>query len=429
MSDKQSKFQNSMHQWNRTEKVPNDPKNRSKSYGHVPAPTAEPPSQPSTILTTPRDNFPNSNFPPTKECTTCMAISQMVTKMQDMLTSPPRRSGKKVKMATHKVVINPELATLPDIAKQIIGPLGTNIRPIHEATGAKIRLRGIGSGHLEGPRRSECPLPLHICISATSRDASDSALARVQSLLASLNAGSTPPPQEHTLLLATVNEGKCDDTKVLLLSDWASSQNVDVCLVAEAAFAGRSPPIQPDDHIWIGPLKQRKGGAGFLIRRNLFERNPCVQITQHAGFEWALAVWSPTPDTAFISGYITPPGSNNPAVLDSFLEALSEVSSPFPKCVLGGDFNAPSSHSSSRKRLDEWTRASGFNQCNPGVITHYHKPESAGTDLDLLYARNIGSSYAPPPPGSHTGHLRQLLRVSMEHSPPTPPSNPNPRNR
>lgn len=54
-----------------------------------------------------------------------------------------------------------------DLSKKIIGRGGCNTRSIFETTGAKIRLRGSGSGHLEwvGQRyRREAPVPLMLAI-------------------------------------------------------------------------------------------------------------------------------------------------------------------------------------------------------------------------------------------------------------------------
>jgi len=54
------------------------------------------------------------------------------------------------------------------VAQKIIGQKGNNMKRIVDSTGAKLRLRGKGSGYLEGPTRMESPEPLHLCVSCTN---------------------------------------------------------------------------------------------------------------------------------------------------------------------------------------------------------------------------------------------------------------------
>jgi len=49
--------------------------------------------------------------------------------------------------------------------KKIIGRAGCNMKAIFDATGAKVRLRGKGSGHLEGGK--EAPVPLMLVVTCT----------------------------------------------------------------------------------------------------------------------------------------------------------------------------------------------------------------------------------------------------------------------
>lgn len=55
------------------------------------------------------------------------------------------------------------------VARRIIGQKGINMKEIVARTDAKLRLRGRGSGYLEGLGRQESPEPLHLCVSCTSR--------------------------------------------------------------------------------------------------------------------------------------------------------------------------------------------------------------------------------------------------------------------
>lgn len=56
-----------------------------------------------------------------------------------------------------------------ELNKKIIGRGGCNMKAIFDATGAKVRLRGRGSGHLEGGREAPVPLMLAVtCIGSVS---------------------------------------------------------------------------------------------------------------------------------------------------------------------------------------------------------------------------------------------------------------------
>lgn len=56
-----------------------------------------------------------------------------------------------------------------DVNKKIIGHGGANTKRIYEKTGAKIRLRGRGSGHNEG-ERGEAPVPLMLAVTSDTRN-------------------------------------------------------------------------------------------------------------------------------------------------------------------------------------------------------------------------------------------------------------------
>jgi hypothetical protein len=55
------------------------------------------------------------------------------------------------------------------VARRIIGQKGINMKEIVARTDAKLRLRGRGSGYLEGLTKTESPEPLHLCVSCTTR--------------------------------------------------------------------------------------------------------------------------------------------------------------------------------------------------------------------------------------------------------------------
>jgi|EP00927_Polykrikos_kofoidii_P077594 hypothetical protein len=57
-----------------------------------------------------------------------------------------------------------------DLVPMLIGRGGANMRKIAEATNAKIRVRGRGSGHLEVNGTSEAPTPLMVAVTSDKRD-------------------------------------------------------------------------------------------------------------------------------------------------------------------------------------------------------------------------------------------------------------------
>jgi len=62
-------------------------------------------------------------------------------------------------------------ATGFDLVPMLIGHGGSNVRRIVDATGAKIRIRGRGSGHLEVDGKFEAPTPLMWAVTADYEDA------------------------------------------------------------------------------------------------------------------------------------------------------------------------------------------------------------------------------------------------------------------
>jgi hypothetical protein len=73
------------------------------------------------------------------------------------------------------------------VARRIIGQKGANMKRIVEATGAKLRLRGKGSGYLEGPLKEESNEPLHLCISCVTQHGYNEAVAEVARILESVH--------------------------------------------------------------------------------------------------------------------------------------------------------------------------------------------------------------------------------------------------
>merc|ERR1712224_305147 len=71
-----------------------------------------------------------------------------------------------------------------NVVRKLLGDKGSNMKAIVENSGAKLRIRGRGSGFLEGPDKCEASdEPLMICLSATSQEGFKSATEDVESLL------------------------------------------------------------------------------------------------------------------------------------------------------------------------------------------------------------------------------------------------------
>jgi len=72
------------------------------------------------------------------------------------------------------------------LVKRILGKAGNNMRRIAEECSAKVRLRGIGSGFLEGADGREANMPLQLNVSCTDFDSYQGAVDRVSALLKDL---------------------------------------------------------------------------------------------------------------------------------------------------------------------------------------------------------------------------------------------------
>merc|ERR1711959_871662 len=71
-----------------------------------------------------------------------------------------------------------------NVLRKLLGDRGSHMKTIAENTGAKLRIRGRGSGYLEGPDKKEASdEPLMICVSAQTKKGFDSAVEDVESLL------------------------------------------------------------------------------------------------------------------------------------------------------------------------------------------------------------------------------------------------------
>jgi len=69
------------------------------------------------------------------------------------------------------------------VVRKLLGPSGKHMKDIAEATGAKLRLRGRGSGFKEGPEQVEADEPLMLCISTPEPRGHEVAVRLVRELI------------------------------------------------------------------------------------------------------------------------------------------------------------------------------------------------------------------------------------------------------
>ncbi|EER19976.1 hypothetical protein Pmar_PMAR006873 [Perkinsus marinus ATCC 50983] len=97
-------------------------------------------------------------------------------------TSEPMRSGS-IRKYTCRFDIGIDNDREFQVARRIIGNKGSNMKRIVGLSNAKLRLRGQGSGYLEGAIRQESPDPLHLCISCITRNGYLAAVEETKTLL------------------------------------------------------------------------------------------------------------------------------------------------------------------------------------------------------------------------------------------------------
>merc|ERR1712139_414351 len=95
---------------------------------------------------------------------------------------PRRQAPEKKLLCRYSVCIEQDRAY--NVVRKLLGDRGSHMKHIAESTGAKLRIRGRGSGFLEGPDQKEASdEPLMLCISASTREGFDDAVQDVESLL------------------------------------------------------------------------------------------------------------------------------------------------------------------------------------------------------------------------------------------------------
>jgi len=66
------------------------------------------------------------------------------------------------------------------VVRRLLGSGGMHVKAIAEESGAKLRLRGVGSKFLEGPEKKESSDPLMLCVSAPTDAGYDIAVRRIR---------------------------------------------------------------------------------------------------------------------------------------------------------------------------------------------------------------------------------------------------------
>eukprot|EP00448_Togula_jolla_P006207 CAMPEP_0170617660 /NCGR_PEP_ID=MMETSP0224-20130122/26539_1 /TAXON_ID=285029 /ORGANISM="Togula jolla, Strain CCCM 725" /LENGTH=462 /DNA_ID=CAMNT_0010943573 /DNA_START=49 /DNA_END=1437 /DNA_ORIENTATION=+ len=83
------------------------------------------------------------------------------------------------------------------LVRRIIGTKGAHMKKIVKQTDAKLRLRGVGSGYLEGSSQKESSEPLQLCVSCMSSEGYHTAVALVEELLESVYQDYSAFCKEH----------------------------------------------------------------------------------------------------------------------------------------------------------------------------------------------------------------------------------------
>merc|ERR1719253_192001 len=97
--------------------------------------------------------------------------------------SPSGDDGRSVRKYTCRFDIGIENDKEFQVARRIIGTKGANMKRIVKQSEAKLRLRGRGSGFLEGAQRQESSEPLHLCISCKDQTGYHQAVDETEKLL------------------------------------------------------------------------------------------------------------------------------------------------------------------------------------------------------------------------------------------------------
>jgi len=143
------------------------------------------------------------------------------------------------------------------LVKRILGKAGNNMRRIAEECAAKIRLRGIGSGFLEGSDGREANMPLQLNVSCTDFESYSGAVTRVETLLKDL--------YKHYRRYARSKGMEVPDVKVSL--EEVRRDDLDLDLLTQKAQRTSSQRERDRRARELERRAQREGAAGVAPRR------------------------------------------------------------------------------------------------------------------------------------------------------------------
>jgi len=137
------------------------------------------------------------------------------------------------------------------LVKRILGKAGNNMRRIAEECNAKVRLRGIGSGFLEGSDGKEANMPLQLHVSCLHYDNYQGAVDRVTTLLTDLykhyRRYARSKGMECPDLKIALEEVRRDDLKFDLISQKEQSRQRDRRSTRRAVAVEASEELRPED--------------------------------------------------------------------------------------------------------------------------------------------------------------------------------------
>ena len=290
--------------------------------------------------------------------------------------------------------------------------------PAHLQGGSALASRDLeGRSERQWPASSDCVQGLPV--GAGTESGSRPRLPKRPRLVEAAIAIKAPISSKN-IRIALINDGKLSAARSIALTHSMGCDSVDIGFVSEAAHAGKSALITEPGYAWATPLQQRKAGSGFIFKESLLGQRK-AQIKQDDNNHWSLASFLSPCGATLVAAYITPAAHKLPGITKTFLEFLSQRTPKGKPCVVGGDFNAPAG-SPQRLLVDAWAVREGLTLVNPGMITHWMRADSAGTDLDLLFVRGrsakLVSSDRP-----QAGHATLIFDVESDaHLRWTPPA-------
>lgn len=228
----------------------------------------------------------------------------------------------------------------------------------------------------------------------------------------------TPPPNNatsrpntsaptHSLDITFSNEGKLSRGKLQDLVLWCK-RNSDFLVLSEGAWRYRALPEDPEISITC-PLSQSWGGVAIIGKSCLMQGRKCKLFS--SDHQWSITCCFLEADTILVGGYITPQAAADATALSAFLECIRRQTLHFPKALVVGDWNSKSG-SWNRTTINTWAAENHLLLQNAGMTTHFSDDSVTGTDLDLIFSRNL-PCYLKSVGTPRRGHRRLTYTVSF----------------